>query len=192
MNFRNISLVFLAIAGFAAILALRRSLFQPSQPSDQTISATIVDTKPLTSGVLQNQNNAVKSRDESSTPAEARERMGRPVTDEMRYLEPTKKDLVSGAGKMVVEGSNISFHIVMKLMDGKVVFDSRKDGRPWKGAIGDGTVLLGLDRTMRGMFVGGRRAIWLPPHLAYGEYGISPQVPPNSKVYAEVELLSVF
>jgi len=102
------------------------------------------------------------------------------------------KDLTIGATKQVVEGSKVSFNIIVKLQDGRIVFDSYKDGRPWKGVIGDGSLLTGIDRGILGMFQGGKRALWIPSHLAYGPSGITPQVPPNAKLYAEVELLSVF
>lgn len=102
------------------------------------------------------------------------------------------KDLKAGSTKQVVEGSKVSFNIIVKLQDGKVVFDSYKEGRPWQGTIGDGSLINGIDRGLLGMFQGGKRALWIPPQLAYGTNGIPSQVPPNAKLYAELELISVF
>ena len=102
------------------------------------------------------------------------------------------KDLKAGSTKQVAEGSKVLFNIIVKLMDGKVVFDSYKDGRPWQGTIGDGSLINGIDRGLLGMFQGGKRALWIPPQLAYGTNGIPSQVPPNAKLYAELELISVF
>jgi FKBP-type peptidyl-prolyl cis-trans isomerase len=115
-----------------------------------------------------------------------------PVTDAMRSHPLQKKDLAIGAGKQAGQDSKVSFHIMMQQMDGKVVFDSKKDGRPWTGSIGDGSFISGIDIGLRGMFVGGRRSLWIPPHLAYGSNGIPGQVPPNAQLYAEIEVLSIF
>ena len=114
------------------------------------------------------------------------------LTDEERNAKVRTKDLAIGNSKIIVEGSQLKFHIRMQLMDGRVVFDSYKENRPWDGIIGNGSLIAGLDIGLRGMMQGGKRALWIPPILAYGKYGINPQVPPNSKLYAEVELLSVF
>lgn len=93
---------------------------------------------------------------------------------------------------MVAEGSKVTFDILVKLTDGKIVMDSKKEGKPWKGAVGDGSLISGIDQLIRGMYPGGKRAMWIPSHLAYGANGINGQVPPNSRLYAEVELISVF
>ena len=96
-----------------------------------------------------------------------------------------------GSGRQVIEESYVSFHVIMKQMDGKVVFNSKKDGKPWIGVIGDASLISAIDLGIRGMFVGGKRALWIPPHLAYGVNGIPGQVAPDSQLYAEIEILEV-
>jgi peptidylprolyl isomerase len=102
------------------------------------------------------------------------------------------KDLSIGASKKVLNGNKVTYHVFIQLMDGKVVFNSRSEGRPWSGTVGDGSILAGIDTGMRGMYQGGKRAIWIPAHLGYGRHGMSTQVPPNADLYAEVEIVSVF
>lgn len=51
-------------------------------------------------------------------------------------------------------------------------------------------VIAGLRYGLEGMRVGGRRRIVVPPHLGYGERGVT-CVPPNALLVFEVELLDV-
>jgi FKBP-type peptidyl-prolyl cis-trans isomerase len=102
------------------------------------------------------------------------------------------KDLKIGHTKIVTPGTRVSFHIMAKLADGKIVFDSQKASRPWTGTVGTGSLLPGIDRGIRGMMIGGKRALWISPDLAYGENGITGQIPPNAKIYAEIDLLEVY
>eukprot|EP01026_Neomeris_dumetosa_P034506 TRINITY_DN27718_c1_g3_i2.p1 TRINITY_DN27718_c1_g3~~TRINITY_DN27718_c1_g3_i2.p1 ORF type:complete len:205 (-),score=33.03 TRINITY_DN27718_c1_g3_i2:119-733(-) len=53
-----------------------------------------------------------------------------------------------------------------------------------------GSTLTGLDLGVRGMRVGGRRKLLVPPELAYGDKGIG-EVPPNATLEFDVELLSI-
>ena len=130
----------------------------------------------------------------SLTPAEnpPATTQGKPLTDLEKKTTVQKKDLKPGASKIVTDHSQVKFNIIIKLSDGKIAFDSYKDGRPWTGVIGDGSLITGIDLGLRGMYQGGKRALWIPPHLAYGENGIPAQVPPNANLYAEIELISVF
>jgi peptidylprolyl isomerase len=118
--------------------------------------------------------------------------LGRPISDEERKKRVQTKDLVMGATKQAVSGSQVTFHILIKLKDGTVAIDSRKEAEPWKGVLGNGSMMSGLNEGLNGMFLGGKRAIWIPAHLAYGSGGIPGQIPPNSDLYAEVEMISVF
>ena len=114
-----------------------------------------------------------------------------PPADDL-HVKLQQKDIIIGSGKQAAEGRRVQIHVIMKLKDGKIVFDTYKQGQPWDGVVGDGRFIKGLDQGIRGMFQGGKRALWIPSYLAFGTFGISPQIPPNSKVYAEVELVSVF
>jgi peptidylprolyl isomerase len=127
----------------------------------------------------------------SSEPKES-EANSAPIAQERLNTTVKTKDLSIGGGKRVQAGNRISFHVLIQLMTGRVVFNSRDEGRPWNGTVGDGSILNGIDRGIRGMYQGGKRSMWIPATVAYGQHGIAGQVPPDSDLYAVVEVLSVF
>ena len=57
--------------------------------------------------------------------------------------------------------------------------------------MGGGKVIKGWDRGVRGMKVGGRREIIVPPRLGYGNQSPSPLIPAGSTLVFVVDLLSV-
>ena len=56
--------------------------------------------------------------------------------------------------------------------------------------IGTGRVIKGWDQGLMGMRVGGKRRLWVPAHLGYGERAVG-KIPPNSNLVFEIELLEV-
>jgi len=72
-------------------------------------------------------------------------------------------------------------------------FDSSKDrGAPLSVLLGVGRMVEGLDKGIQGMKVGGTRTLVIPPNMGFGgtrtAFG---EVPPNSVLLFEVELLDV-
>ena len=101
------------------------------------------------------------------------------------------EDLVVGEGKEAVRGALITTHYTGWLEDG-TKFDSSLDkGRPFQCVIGTGRVIKGWDQGMMGMRVGGKRKLWVPAHLAYGERQIGDRIPAHSNLVFEIELLEV-
>src|SRR5262245_9888599 len=72
-------------------------------------------------------------------------------------------------------------------------FDSSLDpGRtPFPFTIGSGQVIAGWDQGVPGMRVGGKRTLIIPSRLGYGSRGSSPNIPPNSALVFDIELLSL-
>lgn len=100
-------------------------------------------------------------------------------------------DIQIGDGKEVVKGALISTHYVGCLEDG-TQFDSSIDkGKPFQCVIGTGRVIKGWDQGLMGMKVGGKRKLYVPSHLAYGERQIGAHIKPNSNLIFEIELLEV-
>ncbi|AOX99819.1 FKBP-type peptidyl-prolyl cis-trans isomerase [Jeongeupia sp. USM3] len=101
------------------------------------------------------------------------------------------EDLAIGDGKEAVKGALIRTHYTGWLEDG-TKFDSSHDrGQPFQCVIGTGRVIKGWDQGMMGMKVGGKRRLYVPAHLAYGERQIGALIKPNSNLVFEIELLEV-
>ena len=52
-------------------------------------------------------------------------------------------------------------------------------------------MIQGWIQGLAGMRVGGKRKLWVPAALAYGERQVGDMIPPNSNLLFEIELLSV-
>ncbi|ACA86255.1 FKBP-type peptidyl-prolyl cis-trans isomerase [Shewanella woodyi] len=100
-------------------------------------------------------------------------------------------DLEIGEGKEAVKGALITAHYVGCLEDGTQFDSSYAKGRPFQCVIGTGRVIKGWDQGMMGMKVGGKRKLFVPSHLAYGEREIGAHIKPNSDLHFEIELLEV-
>lgn len=100
-------------------------------------------------------------------------------------------DLAVGEGKECVKGALITAHYTGWLTDG-TKFDSSHDrGQPFQCVIGVRRVIAGWDQGMMGMRVGGKRKLFVPAHLAYGERQVGNLIKPNSDLVFEIELLEV-
>ncbi|MFB2662228.1 FKBP-type peptidyl-prolyl cis-trans isomerase [Shewanella mangrovisoli] len=100
-------------------------------------------------------------------------------------------DLVIGEGKEAVKGALITTQYRGFLPDG-TQFDSSYDrGQAFQCVIGTGRVIKGWDQGLMGMKVGGKRKLFVPAHLAYGERQIGAHIKPNSDLTFEIELLEV-
>jgi FK506-binding protein 9/10 len=101
--------------------------------------------------------------------------------------------LEEGDGEVVRRGDEISAHYTVFLPDGKMVQSSRPDlgGRgPFDTRVGVGRLIDGWDSAIPGMRVGERRKLFVPSALAYGEAGQGQDIPPDTDLTFEVEILS--
>ncbi len=101
------------------------------------------------------------------------------------------EDLVVGEGKVAVKGALITAHYRGCLEDGTQFESSHDKGRAFETVIGTGRVIKGWDQGILGMKVGGKRKLFVPAHLAYGERQVGPIIKPNSNLVFEIELLQV-
>ena len=96
-----------------------------------------------------------------------------------------------GEGPDVKSGDTVSVHYKGTLVDG-TQFDSSYDrGAPFETQIGVGAVIAGWDQGIVGMKKGGKRVLKIPSQLGYGERGAGADIPPNSDLIFEVELLEI-
>ncbi|HSC79931.1 MAG TPA: FKBP-type peptidyl-prolyl cis-trans isomerase [Chitinolyticbacter sp.] len=100
-------------------------------------------------------------------------------------------DLVVGEGKEIAKGALITAHYTGTLEDGTEFDSSHRRGKPFQCVIGTGRVIKGWDIGLLGMKAGGKRRLFVPAHLAYGERQIGAHIKPNSNLVFEIELLEV-
>jgi FKBP-type peptidyl-prolyl cis-trans isomerase len=100
-------------------------------------------------------------------------------------------DLRVGDGPSPQVGQRLSVHYKGMLVNGKEFENSYDTGRPYQFEIGRGTVIKGWDEGILTMKLGGKRKLTIPPALAYGARGSPPNIPPNSTLIFEVELVDI-
>lgn len=99
-------------------------------------------------------------------------------------------DTVVGEGKAATKGALLICNYEGFLEDG-TKFDSSYDhGRPFQFVIGAKRVIQGWDQGLMGMREGGKRTLWVPAHLGYGERekGL---IKPHSNLIFYVEMIEV-
>jgi FKBP-type peptidyl-prolyl cis-trans isomerase FkpA len=105
-------------------------------------------------------------------------------------------DIRVGTGAEAVNGRTLTVHYTgwtyeQSAAGGKgTQFQTSVGGTPFAFVLGQGRVIAGWDQGLVGMRVGGLRNLVIPASMAYGSQG-SGQIPPNSAVVFDVELLNV-
>ena len=99
-------------------------------------------------------------------------------------------DLRAGTGVAAKKGDTLRMNYKGTLLNGKV-FDQSYGGEPFEFELGAGQVIEGWDKGIVGMKVGGKRKLVIPAKMAYGADSPSPDIPANSTLVFEVELLAV-
>jgi uncharacterized damage-inducible protein DinB len=102
----------------------------------------------------------------------------------LRYV-----DIKTGDGTAAASGKQFTVHYTGWLRDG-TQFDSSVGKAPLKFVQGRRQVISGFDVGFEGMKVGGKRRIFIPWQLAYGEQGRG-RIPPKAELIFDVELLDV-
>jgi hypothetical protein len=99
-------------------------------------------------------------------------------------------DTVIGTGAPAAAGKKFTVHYTGRLTNG-TKFDSSVDrNQPFTFVQGRRQVIAGWDIGFEGMKVGGKRTLFIPYELAYGEAG-NGSIPPKAELIFEVELLGV-
>lgn len=120
------------------------------------------------------------------------EKPGIEVPEGEAPTELTIRDIVVGEGPEAQPGRVVQVHYVgVTFASGREFDSSWERDRPFKFAVGGGKVIKGWDRGVRGMRVGGRRQIIVPPRLGYGKQSPTASIPANSTLIFVVDLLTV-
>ena len=77
------------------------------------------------------------------------------------------------------------------LLSGEYFANSDLTGGAEELPVGVNRLLPGLDETLLDMSLGERRTVIIPPELAYGERGLGDDIPPNSFLVFEIELVGI-
>ena len=99
-------------------------------------------------------------------------------------------DIIPGTGTEVPAGATITAHYTGALCKNGIIFQSSHDfGQP---------VTFGLDQVIRGwtegvpgMKVGGMRRLIIPSEMAYGSVRAAANIPPNSDLVFDIELVDI-
>jgi len=103
----------------------------------------------------------------------------------LRYI-----DTVIGTGPLSEPRKYYTVHYTGWLTDG-TKFDSSVDrGSPITFPYGARQVIAGWDTGFEGMHVGGKRRLFIPYQLAYGEMGRAP-IPPKADLIFDIELVDM-
>ena len=100
-------------------------------------------------------------------------------------------DIKVGTGAVAQSGQHVKVDYTGWLTNGKKFDSSVGTGRPFEFMLGAGRVIKGWDEGVAGMKVGGQRQLRIPPDLAYGPAGHPPQIPANSTLIFDVQLVDV-
>jgi peptidylprolyl isomerase len=101
------------------------------------------------------------------------------------------EDVTVGKGPAAKAGQPVAVHYTGTLTNGTKFDSSRDRGEPFTFTLGAGAVIRGWDEGVAGMQVGGRRKLVIPPDLGYGERGAGADIPPNSTLVFDVELMGI-
>jgi peptidylprolyl isomerase len=96
-----------------------------------------------------------------------------------------------GEGKLPEAGNVVQVHYKGMLADGTVFDSSYERDEPMVFPLGKGAVIPGWEEAIELLPVGSKAKLVIPSELAYGEMGAGGVIPPNAKLYFEVELVDI-
>ena len=99
-------------------------------------------------------------------------------------------DIQEGTGAEVQAGATITAHYTGALCKNGIIFQSSHDmGRSI--SFGLDQVIAGWTQGVPGMKVGGTRRLIIPAAMAYGERSPAPNIPANSDLVFDIELVDI-
>lgn len=111
-----------------------------------------------------------------------------PRNEPVKELEIT--DVEIGTGEEVQPGATVTVHYTGALVKNGIIFQSSHDfGK---------TISFGLDQVIKGwthgvpgMKIGGTRRLVIPAEMAYGSQSPAPNIPANSDLVFDIDLIAI-
>jgi FKBP-type peptidyl-prolyl cis-trans isomerase len=98
--------------------------------------------------------------------------------------------VAQGTGPAAAVGDRVTIHETLSLSDGRLIFSSRAPDKPVTFTLGANQVIPGVDEAVRGMRVGERRQVRVPPALD-GRAFDPAFIPPDAVRHYDIELLTI-
>ncbi|XP_068616027.1 peptidyl-prolyl cis-trans isomerase FKBP9-like [Brachionichthys hirsutus] len=93
--------------------------------------------------------------------------------------------------KQTKKGDFVKYHYNASLMDGTDIDSTYNYGKTYNIVLGANQVVPGMEDGLLEMCVGEKRHLVIPPHLGYGERGVTGEVPGSAVLVFDVELIDV-
>ena len=99
------------------------------------------------------------------------------------------KVLKKGTGKKPTRSDIVTVHYEGRLIDGTVFDASRQRGAPMETPVT--RLISGWTEVLQLMPVGSIWEVYIPPDLAYGEFGTGDKIGPSATLVFQIELLAI-
>lgn len=153
-------------------------------------------TTAKTSATTTEEQSASPAAEESAAEkaTEEAEKKTKPKVSVAKGAPPSKlvvKEIEKGTGPAAKAGDEVSVHYVGVLYESGKEFEASWDrNEPIVFPLGSNAVIQGWEQGLKGMKVGGRRELIIPPKLAYGSQAAGP-IPANSTLVFVVDLQAI-
>lgn len=132
-------------------------------------------------------------RESAATTANQEKPQDIPVQEQKKEKKPSGLEYIDqriGFGEAVKSGSKIKVFYTGMMKDGKV-FESNVGQEPFLATLGQTPLIRGWNEGLLDMKAGGKRKLFIPYKLAYGEDGKPPRIPPKADLIFEIEVTEV-
>jgi len=196
MRLRSTAPVLLSLVALTAAAGCAEEV-EPAASGTGTVTATTeqtpttpAETAPAEGTPSESGSGSAAAQEEISTDLETKPTIPRPTGEPPSELEVT--DIVEGDGPAAKDGDTLQMRYVGVSHSTGEQFDASWDRGPetFDFPLGAGMVIEGWDEGLKGMRVGGRRELVIPPDMAYGDTP-PPGIEPGETLVFVVDLVGI-